>query len=356
MCPHLATVECVVAGSPQGLQGDGTVLAPQERGWDQAWPGLVRFGGCCHPCHPCGAVLGCCWGVVTASLSPQGGEEQIGWHWGTGTPLGPPSSAVTTKRWAVSSDCPHTEELFVPPPRDTMSLPWHLGDTRMSLLRTPHRLLHRTCTKSVAGDRDAPSLESRWMWRYPGDRGGSASGRALSPTPEGSEVAPAPTLAHAGQGQCELPHEVVAGGAVVVLHHEAHQGQLRHPHLEPQRLLPARVETCGTGRGVGTATGATRATQCPEGPAGPPCTAPAPAEPLRCPGAGRGSGGDAGTTVGCTGEKGSYWGCDGVYWGMGVILGVWGSYWSHDGIYWGKGGHTGARLGYTGRTGVVQRL
>lgn len=25
--------------------------------------------------------------------------------------------------------------------------------------------LHLTCTKSVAGDRDVPSLESRWMWR-----------------------------------------------------------------------------------------------------------------------------------------------------------------------------------------------
>lgn len=32
-----------------------------------------------------------------------------------------------------------------------------------------HIFLHLMCTKSVAGDRGVPSLESRWMWRYPGE-------------------------------------------------------------------------------------------------------------------------------------------------------------------------------------------
>lgn len=82
------------------------------------------------------------------------------------------------------------------------------------------------------------------------------------PRPRGQQGGHPPTFPHAGQGQGELAHEVIAGGAVVVLHHEAHQGQLGCPQLETQRLLPARVEAYSTTRvGVGTATTATVATR-----------------------------------------------------------------------------------------------
>ena len=59
----------------------------------------------------------------------------------------------------------------------------------------------------------------------------------------------APTFPHAAQRQRELPHEVIAGGAVVVLHHKAHQRQLRDLQLEGERLLPARVEAYGIASG-----------------------------------------------------------------------------------------------------------
>lgn len=59
----------------------------------------------------------------------------------------------------------------------------------------------------------------------------------------------APTFPHAAQRQRELPHEVIAGDAVVVLHHKAHQRQLRDLQLEGERLLPARVEAYGIASG-----------------------------------------------------------------------------------------------------------
>lgn len=82
-----------------------------------------------------------------------------------------------------------------------------------------------------------------------GQRRGLSGCRGPSPSPGGQQDGHPPTFPHAGQGQGELPHEVVAGGAVVVLHHEAHQGQLRHLQLEAQRLLPAWVEAYGTRTG-----------------------------------------------------------------------------------------------------------
>lgn len=58
----------------------------------------------------------------------------------------------------------------------------------------------------------------------------------------------APTFLHAVHGQGELPHKVIGGSVVIVLHHEAHQRQLWHPQLEGQLLIPARIEAC---RGCG---------------------------------------------------------------------------------------------------------
>lgn len=40
-------------------------------------------------------------------------------------------------------------------------------------------------TKRVAGDSEAPSLESRWMWRYPAGRVGSPASASLSSGPHG---------------------------------------------------------------------------------------------------------------------------------------------------------------------------
>lgn len=188
--------------SPLRLQGDGTILTPQERGWDQAWPGLVKFGDCCHPCHPCGAVLSCRWPSQPIWLSQhlcplKEGRSRAPAEWmalgnreGSPHPFG--SSQPCCHHRQVSSvlglsphRAPTQGGACCPPHGDTMSLPWAPGDTRMSLLWTPHRLLHRTCTKSVAGDRDAPSLESRWMWRYPGDRRGLSGWQGAVPIPAG---------------------------------------------------------------------------------------------------------------------------------------------------------------------------
>lgn len=65
----------------------------------------------------------------------------------------------------------------------------------------------------------------------------------------GEQVDVAVPFPHAAQRQRELPHEVIAGGAVVVLHHKAHQRQLRDLQLEGERLLPARVEAYGIASG-----------------------------------------------------------------------------------------------------------
>lgn len=48
-------------------------------------------------------------------------------------------------------------------------------------------------------------------------------------------------------------HKVVFRPVIVVLHHKAHQGQIRNLHLEAQRAVPARVEACrGRTRAVNT--------------------------------------------------------------------------------------------------------
>ena len=187
-----------MAGSPRGLRG-GRVPSRTSWRWphpcspkwgqDRAWPGVVTFGGCCHPPHP---LPGLCWptrpvAVVTASLSPgghsQGREERgtragrQGGPWGHGGGPLPPwvprpallsprpgkrcPQAVPARGVCSTGGCPPHAGPRRPPPWDTTSLP-----------RGPHRLSHRTWTKSVAGDRDAPSLESRWMCRYPGDGDG----------------------------------------------------------------------------------------------------------------------------------------------------------------------------------------
>ena len=52
------------------------------------------------------------------------------------------------------------------------------------------------------------------------------------------------TCAQAGERKGELAHKLVLGGVLVVLHDEAHQGQLGDLQLEAQGAVPARVEAC----------------------------------------------------------------------------------------------------------------
>lgn len=153
----------------------------------------------------------------------------------------------------MSSDCPHTgrpprEEPVVPHTETRCPSHGHLGTQGCpSCGRLTGSCIERA-RRAWRGTGTPRPWRAGGCGGTLGTDGGSVGGRGLSPSPQGRGVAPAPTLAHAGQGQRELPHEVVAGGAVVVLHHKTHQGQLGHPHLEPQRLLPARVETCGSGK------------------------------------------------------------------------------------------------------------
>ena len=53
------------------------------------------------------------------------------------------------------------------------------------------------------------------------------------------------TLLEAVQGDGALANKVVLGGSVVILHHEAHEGKLRHSHLELKLRVPPGVETWG---------------------------------------------------------------------------------------------------------------
>lgn len=51
-----------------------------------------------------------------------------------------------------------------------------------------------------------------------------------------------PTLLHAAERQRVLSNKVVFRGLVIVLHHEAHQDELRGVDGEAQRVVPHRVE------------------------------------------------------------------------------------------------------------------
>ena len=52
------------------------------------------------------------------------------------------------------------------------------------------------------------------------------------------------TVLGAGQGEAVLANQVVLGGGVVVLHQEAHHGQLRNMDQELKVLVPHGVEAC----------------------------------------------------------------------------------------------------------------
>lgn len=182
-------------------------------------------GGCCHSsCPQSRAGLVVAWPPCPGCHSvpvPMTGEErgvQMGWHRGTQTgspnPTGTPTRpAVTLPSW---HPVPHTSErcpqpISAPCAGNGASTAWagaqpHAGAPQPHVQhglgtrrppspqpRGPHRRLHLTCTKSVAGDRDAPSLESRWMWRYPGDRAGLSGGRGAVPPPKPTSGARAPT-------------------------------------------------------------------------------------------------------------------------------------------------------------------
>lgn len=87
-----------------------------------------------------------------------------------------------------------------------------------------------------------PSLESRWVCRYPSiQRQGLSGWQGRSSIPGGSRKAP--TFPQAGHEQHGLPHEVIAGGAVVVLH-EAQQLQVWCLQLEAQHPVSAQAEAC----------------------------------------------------------------------------------------------------------------
>lgn len=52
------------------------------------------------------------------------------------------------------------------------------------------------------------------------------------------------TCPQACEGYGELPHKVVFGSVIVVLHHKPHQGQIRDLQLEAQSAVPLWVEAC----------------------------------------------------------------------------------------------------------------
>lgn len=53
------------------------------------------------------------------------------------------------------------------------------------------------------------------------------------------------TCAEAAERQCVLSKEVVAGGVVIVLHHEANESQVRTMDSEVKGTIPAWVEAWG---------------------------------------------------------------------------------------------------------------
>lgn len=89
----------------QGLLGDLMVVAlslqcQPRGGWDRAWPGVVIFGGCCHPSHPtqgCAGLLmarpprpGChSISVPSGSQPGRGGAWASRWSGTTGHGGGP---------------------------------------------------------------------------------------------------------------------------------------------------------------------------------------------------------------------------------------------------------------------------
>lgn len=54
---------------------------------------------------------------------------------------------------------------------------------------------------------------------------------------------PQQTLLEAAQGDGALANEVILRGRVIILHHEAHEGKLRHDHLKHELCVPPWVET-----------------------------------------------------------------------------------------------------------------
>lgn len=83
----------------------------------------------------------------------------------------------------------------------------------------PRECWTRMWTKIVAGDREAPSLESRWMWRYPVGRVArhqmccpspcpraiSGAGPRWGLAPEGTEESQSAGEQHPGPGPLPLP-------------------------------------------------------------------------------------------------------------------------------------------------------
>lgn len=51
------------------------------------------------------------------------------------------------------------------------------------------------------------------------------------------------TTLYAGEGDCALADEVVAGHAIIILHNKAHQCKLRHVQVKLEILVPHGVET-----------------------------------------------------------------------------------------------------------------
>lgn len=63
----------------------------------------------------------------------------------------------------------------------------------------------------------------------------------------------ASTCSEAGERHRELPHKVIFGSVIMVLHYKAHQGQVRHLQLKAQSAVPSWVEACrGRTRAVNT--------------------------------------------------------------------------------------------------------
>lgn len=105
-------------------------------------------------------------------------------------------------------------------------------------------------TKSDAGERLEPSSFSSRTWRYPKKTMKAWSAKRDSNLPfRPPQTFPKTvfeqTSAQTAERQSVLSKEVVAGGVVVVLHHEANQSQVGTMDGKVKGAVPARVKAWG---------------------------------------------------------------------------------------------------------------
>lgn len=109
-------------------------------------------------------------------------------------------------------------------------------------------LVIRVWTKSEEGGMLVPSLDRRWMWRYPMRKNKTCLFRINSSSTEDTFlmhlVEWRRTWLNTGERESELSHKVVLWCFIIVLHHKPNQRQLRGVNGELKHVVPYRVETC----------------------------------------------------------------------------------------------------------------